>query len=423
MAEVVNETQVAVPDYHGKPRGRLRNIAELLRPTTLVAGRVAIARDADGRVRRVASTAADRVRERVRRSRPRMRSLVVAPGGRLSWRAVPTPPDPGPHGAVVHPLAIATCDMDRPIGLGATPFPLPLQFGHECVAEVVAVGGEVQAVRPGQRVVVPFQINCGHCTACREGRTGNCLTVPPISMYGFGLAGGLWGGALADELAVPYADAMLVPLPDGVDPAAAASVADNVSDAYRLVAPDLPVLLERDPDAELLIVGAVSRRSLFTASVSLYAGLVARALGARNVLLADARGFVRAHAERLGLPAIEPKELRGRKPTRLVADISASPNGLRTAVECVAPDGVCRSAGSLHAMARIPTVLMYGRNVTLHIARSHARAMIPKVLELVTAGVLRPESVTTVQAPLDDAPSVLRDHLLGASTKTVLTAA
>ena len=61
-------------------------------------------------------------------------------------------------------------------------------------------------------------------------------------MYGFGIAGGLWGGVIADQLAVPFADAMLVPLPDGIDVVAAASVADNVSDGYRHVAPHLPAL-------------------------------------------------------------------------------------------------------------------------------------------------------------------------------------
>ncbi|MGD9737300.1 MAG: alcohol dehydrogenase catalytic domain-containing protein [Solirubrobacterales bacterium] len=54
------------------------------------------------------------------------------------------------------------------MGLGAAPFPLPLHFGHECVAEVVEVAAGVSAVRPGQRVVVPFQISCGDCEPCRE---------------------------------------------------------------------------------------------------------------------------------------------------------------------------------------------------------------------------------------------------------------
>src|SRR4051812_46320223 len=131
-------------------------------------------------------------RRRLRPSTRRMRALVLRPGGRLAWRSVPAPPPPGPLGAVVRPLAVATSDMDRPIGLGATPFPTPLAFGHECGAGVRAVGRDVADVRPGQRVVVPFQISGGACAACRAGRPANCLAVPPVSMYGFGLAGGHW---------------------------------------------------------------------------------------------------------------------------------------------------------------------------------------------------------------------------------------
>jgi hypothetical protein len=67
--------------------------------------------------------------------------------------------------------------------------------------------------------------------------TGNCRSVRPISMYGFGFAGGAWGGAFSEQVAVPYADAMLVPLPAGVDPVAVASVADTFSDAYRHIGP------------------------------------------------------------------------------------------------------------------------------------------------------------------------------------------
>ncbi len=159
------------------------------------------------------------------------------------------------------------------LALGATPFPLPLRLGHECVAEVLSVGEQVTRVRPGERVVVPFQISCGSCSPCLMGHTGNCASVPPISMYGFGVGGGHWGGAFSDELAVPYAEAMLVPLPEGLDPVAAASVADNVCDGYGHVAPHLPVLLERDSDVEVLIVAGVIRRQVFSASIPPYAGL------------------------------------------------------------------------------------------------------------------------------------------------------
>jgi alcohol dehydrogenase len=405
-----------------RPRGWLRHIGRLLSPGSMFAARIALERDAAVRLRRLVAASTDAARERLRPARPRMRALVAAPGGELSWRAVPAPPPPGPYEAVVHPIAAATCDLDRPLALGATVFPLPLRFGHECVAEVVSVGAQVTQLLPGQRVVVPFQISCGTCPPCRWGRTGNCTSVPPISMYGFGVGGGHWGGALSDQLTVPYADAMLVPLPDGVDPVAAASVADNVCDGFRHVAPYLPDLLERDPDAEVLIVAGVTRRPVFSPSVPLYAGLVARELGARNVQLADVRPHVRDLAHRLGLTPLDPSELRHHRPAPLVVESSANPRGLMLALSNTAPDGVCSSAGTLHARARVPVGLMYGRNVAFSIARTHVRTLIPQVLELMSDGRLHPEAVTTTVASFDDAPTVLHEHVMGDSTKTILTA-
>ncbi len=306
--------------------------------------------------------------------------------------------------------------------LGATPFPLPLHLGHECVAEVVATGGEVRTVSPGDRVIVPFQINCGTCTPCQLGRTGSCTGVPAVSMYGFGFAGGPWGGAIADLVGVPFADAMLVRLPAGVDPVAAASVADNVSDAYRHVAPHLPTMLTADPGTRVLILAGLHQRPAFTASVPLYAGLVALALGARQVELVDARAEVRDLASRLGLQARSPADLRGIAPAPLVVDVTTSPHGLRTALAHTGPDGICSSAGSLHHSGRVPLLQSYIRNLTLHIGRTHARAVIPPVLGLMTSGKLAPAAVTTQTAAIDQAPAALAEHCRAGAVKTILTA-
>jgi len=71
--------------------------------------------------------------------------------------------------------------------------------------------------------------------------------------------------------------------------------------------------------------------------------------------------------------------------------------------------------------ASLPVGLMYGRNVALHITRTHARTLIPQVLRLMSEGRLRPEAVTTNEAPLEEAPGVLREHVIGDGTKTILT--
>jgi alcohol dehydrogenase len=402
---------------HGRrPHGWLRHYGGLLGPGGAVAAGLAFERNGKQRGSRLLGAIAQRRRGS---GRPRMRALRAAPKGRLRWHEIPAPPAPGPDAAVVHPIAASTCELDCALALGATQLPLPLHLGHECVAEVLEVGERVSTVRPGDRVIVPFQISCGDCPPCRRGHTGSCISVPPISMYGFGLAGGHWGGAFADRLTVPYADAMCVLLPPGIDPAAASGLSDNVCDAYRHIAPHLPSLLGRDEDAEILILSTADPRSLFAGSVPLYTGLIAQAFGARQVVLADARPHIRAEAERLGMQALEPRDLARRAPAPLVVDMSFSE--LPAALSSTAPDGVCTSSGSLHRHAKVPILLMYGRNVTLHVGRTHVRALIPRVLELMQAGDLRPLDVSTCVASLDDAPRILSESFRGGVIKTVLT--
>jgi alcohol dehydrogenase len=410
-------TTMGGPHHGHRPHGWVRHYAKLIGPDGSVAAKLAFERNNDQRLHRLVGAARARRRKT---GTPRMRALLASPGGRLRWQDAPAPPAPEPDAAVVHPIAASTCDLDCALALGATQLLLPLHLGHECVAEVVAVGERVATVKPGQRVIVPFQINCGECPACMAGHTGNCISIPPISMYGFGLAGGHWGGAFSDQLTVPYADAMLVALPEGVDPAVASGLADNVCDAYRHIAPHLPGVLERDPEAEVLIVSVSDPRSMFSGSVPLYTGLVAQALGARKVVLADARPHIRAEAERLGMQALDPRELRRYPPAPLVVDMSF--DALGRALSCTAPDGICSSAGSLHRSARIPTLLMYGHNVTLHLGRTHARALIPRVLELLVRDQLRPLELSTRIASIDDAPAVLAEHVRGGTIKTILTA-
>ncbi|MFI5009592.1 MAG: hypothetical protein ACHQDY_04885, partial [Solirubrobacterales bacterium] len=136
--------------------------------------------------------------------------------------------------------------------------------------------------------------------------------------------------------------------------------------------------------------------------------------------LAAAPPPVRAPAAPRGIATLQPRALRRRPPAPLVIDMTIDHVG--AALSHTAPDGICSSAGSLHRSARIPTLQMYVRNVTLHLGRTHARALIPAVLELMLDGRLRPETVTTTVAPLDEAPTVLREHFLGGGVKTVLTA-
>jgi len=161
---------------------------------------------------------------------------------------------------------------------------------------------------------------------------------------------------------------------------------------------------------------------VFTNSVGLYAGQVARALGASNVAIADARRAVRDRAGQLGLAAVATDEVRSVNEARLAIDVSASRAGFKLALARAAPDGIVSCAGGLSRSVRVPLLRSFGRNVTIHIGRSNARTVIPEVLATMADGRLQPHRVTTLTAPLDDAVGALREHSRDDAIKTILTA-
>ncbi|MBF6463743.1 alcohol dehydrogenase catalytic domain-containing protein [Nocardia beijingensis] len=328
-----------------------------------------------------------------------MKRLMLTGPGSMRWEEHPEPVLSGPGQALVRPVALATCDLDPAVLRGAFPLPGPYPFGHEGVAEVVETGPEVRGVAVGDLVVVPFQISCGVCPPCARGRTGNCASHPRLSSFGLGPMGGLdWGGLWADLALVPHADAMLVRLPSGVDPAAVASASDNIPDAYRAVGPQSAA----DPGAEVLVIGGPA-----APSIGLYAAGLAVALGSARVVYLDDSVERLNIAQSLGAEAIEgPRDARvGR--FRIVVEAAGEPRALRAAIDATAYDGWCTSVSVQLQDVALPILDMYTRCCTFHTGRAHVRPVIPEVLELVAAGRFDPSLVTTATAVWDEAVDAL----------------
>ncbi len=331
-----------------------------------------------------------------------MRRVILEAPGEVKWETVDDPQPPTGDAAIVRPITVATCDLDVAVLQGRFPPPgPPYAFGHEGVADVVAVGPDVQVVSPGDRVVVTFQISCGTCPACRRGRTGNCASHPRLATYGLGSMGGYeWGGLLADLVVVPHANAMLVPVPAGLDPETIASASDNLPDAWRTVGPQLAA----EPGAEVLVVGGDQGPN----SIGLYAAGMAVALGAGRVVYHDHDGVRLSIADALGAECSEGEPPRKLGSFAIAVDASGSEAGLRCALNSTSFDGTCTSASLFLQDPQLPLFAMYSRCCTFHIGRAHVRRAIPPVLELVAAG-FDPSLVTTRVAHWDDAVSALAD--------------
>jgi glutathione-independent formaldehyde dehydrogenase len=121
-----------------------------------------------------------------------------------------------PHGAILRTVSTNICGSDQHMVRGRTTAPEGLVLGHEITGEVVEVGPDVEFVKVGDIVSVPFNIACGRCRNCKEGKTGICLNVNPDrpgSAYGYVDMGG-WVGGQAEYVLVPYADWNLLVFPD-----------------------------------------------------------------------------------------------------------------------------------------------------------------------------------------------------------------
>src|SRR2546423_2173437 len=330
-----------------------------------------------------------------------MPSLTYVGANQLEWRESQPPELDSDDAALVRPIAVATCDLDALIVAGGSPFPAPFAIGHEGVAEVVEVGDRVTSVSPGRRVIVPFQVSCGTCGPCLDRRTGNCATVPWQSTYGFGFGDAYWGGFLSDLIKVPYADHMLVPLPAGVPPEAAASASDNIPDGFRAVA----MLRDRWPGAPVLVVGGAG-----PGSIGLYAVGHAIALGAERVLYVDEDERRSEIAQRLGAETLGDVPDRLGEGFPITVDSSASPRGLELALRATAPDGICTSTGIYfdpEDAPRFPLFEMYVRTTTFVTGRPHARLLIPDALHAIEAGRFDPTEVTTRVVDWPDAADAL----------------
>lgn len=333
--------------------------------------------------------------------REMMAVVEFAGPGRARWREAPRPALEGPEDALVRPRAVTACGLDIHMMQGRVPVEGGFVLGHELLGDVVEVGERVHTVRPGDGVLVPFQISCGRCRLCGLGRTASCTSVPNHAMFGLApFCGQDHGGGLADLVRVPFADAMCIGAPDDV-PAAVASLGDNTTDGWRCVAP----YVEEGSGTPVLVIGAGTRAGF----VAIAAVAVARALGCAVEYVDEAPRNL-AMAERLGATVVEgpPHERRGEFP--VTVSVGATVESLWCALRSTEPGGVCVSPAIFWANSTpVPLLDMYDTGVTFVTGRCNARAGMPAVLDLVRSGRLDVDLLVESRAPWAEADAAMSD--------------
>ncbi len=329
-----------------------------------------------------------------------MKQLTFINTGNIEWWDVDEPKITAGTDALVRPLVVARCDIDFGIARGIVPLPGPFALGHETIGEVIEIGDDVKSCALGDRVVVPFQISCGTCDNCRKGFTNTCRSVTPGAVYGMKpICGVEFGGSLSEKIHVPFADHMLVKVPDEVESTQIASLADNIPDGWRTVVPHL----KQNPGADVLIFGSNS--------LGLYAAAAAVSNGAGRVVYVDYNPLHLQMAKDVGAEVMELRikpgmDHLGQFP--ITVDSAQNKDALHLAIRSTAPNGVC-TTNSLYFDndVSLPFLNMYTKGITLLTSRVNSRAEIPDVLDHIACGHMHPEKITNKIVNFSDAAEAM----------------
>jgi len=221
-----------------------------------------------------------------------------------------------PHAVILKLVTTNICGSDQHMVRGRTTAPVGQSLGHEITGEIVEIGDDVLFHKVGDICSVPFNIACGRCRMCNEGKTGICLNVNPAragAAYGYVDMGG-WVGGQAEYVMIPFADFNLLRFPD--------------RDAALEKILDLTMLSDIFPTGYhgAYTAGVTTGSTVYVAGagpVGLAAAYSAQLLGASTVIVGDMNADRLAQAASFGCEVADLS--KGDSLVDIVADIVGEP--------------------------------------------------------------------------------------------------
>jgi glutathione-independent formaldehyde dehydrogenase len=215
-----------------------------------------------------------------------------------------------PTDALLKITSAAICGSDLHMYDGRTSFEEGRSLGHEIMGVIERVGDSVTQIKPGDRVVLPFNISCGDCFNCNRGYTSGCLTTNPDKVgAGYGYAGmGPYQGGQAEYIRVPHADFNCLKVPG--------EPYDELEDKFILLADIFPTSWH---STELAKVEMGSSVAIYGAGpVGLLAALSAKIKGAAEIYVVDS---VPARLEKVEEIGAIPIDFTDGSPVEQIIDI------------------------------------------------------------------------------------------------------
>jgi threonine dehydrogenase-like Zn-dependent dehydrogenase len=212
---------------------------------------------------------------------------------------VPDPRIQKPNDAIIEVTSTAICGSDLHLYGVLGPYLSPGDvLGHEAMGVVTEVGPDITNLAPGDRVVIPFNISCGHCWMCSRGLYAQCETTQVreqgkgAALFGYTSLYGSVPGGQAQFLRVPQAQFGPVKLPpDGPDEQYL-FLSDVLPTAYQAVA-----YADTPEDGTLAVLGL--------GPVGQFCTRIARHLGVARVVGVDPVAERRAAADRFGVETVD----------------------------------------------------------------------------------------------------------------------
>ncbi|HYT30447.1 MAG TPA: alcohol dehydrogenase catalytic domain-containing protein, partial [Actinomycetota bacterium] len=271
-----------------------------------------------------------------------MKAVVYEDIRRVRVAEVADPTIEDPHDAVVRVTSAAICGSDLHFWNGKAPMSPGDGIGHEGVGVVESVGQDVERFRAGDRVVISFDIVCGHCWFCRHEQSSLCEDFRNLGAGPFG--GGL-GGTQAERVRVPFADTNLLAVPEGMEDERALFVGDILTTGYYGAA-----IGDIGPSDTVAVVGA--------GPVGFFCVQAARLHGAARVLALDMDEARLAIAAGAGATPVNVKE---RNAQMAVCDLTDG-RGADVVIEAVGNTSAFGSA--IEVVRRGGRVVVVGMYVT-----------------------------------------------------------
>jgi alcohol dehydrogenase len=309
-------------------------------------------------------------------------------------------PTPTPDGVVIKVEATGLCRSDWHGWMGHDPdIRLPHVPGHELAGVIAAVGSGVRRWSPGDRVTVPFVAACGHCIECASGNHQVCE-------HQFQPGFTAWG-SYAEYVAIDFADTNLVRLPEDMSFATAASLGCRFVTSFRAV-----VDQGRTQPGEWVAVHGCG-------GVGLSAVMIASAMGA-NVIAIDLADDKLDLARKLGAVAtINASKVD--KVVKAVKEISSG--GAHVSLDALGHPITCNpSINNLrrrgrhvqvglmladHAKPAIPMAKVIAFELEIRGSHGMQAWRYQPMLDMISAGVLKPELLIGKTLSLDEAPAAL----------------